>query len=323
MASLTFHGACVERQSDESALDALLRAGCAVPHSCRAGACHTCLLRCTRGSPAPEAQRGLDPRQVADGLVLACQFRPEADVALELPERATPAVPARILTIEPLSASVVRVLIGCPPGFRARPGQFIRVIRSDGLARPYSLAGDPAVDGWLELHVRRVPEGRMSGWFHDRAARGERVRIAGPLGSCVYDPSDRSRGLLLAGTGTGLAPLLGIARDALARGHSGPIRLHHGAVEASGLYLVDELVAMGGRYANFEYHACVLNAGDGVGVGSQCPLDQAVREAFPSPAGWSIYLCGDPDLVGRMRKQMFLAGASLGDIHTDPFVAAA
>ncbi|MCR3793284.1 2Fe-2S iron-sulfur cluster-binding protein, partial [Pseudomonas aeruginosa] len=32
-------------------LDALLAGGIAVPHSCRAGSCHACLVHCLQGEP--------------------------------------------------------------------------------------------------------------------------------------------------------------------------------------------------------------------------------------------------------------------------------
>ena len=81
----------------------------------------------------------------------------------------------------------------------------------------------------------------MSGWFHDDAHIGERVSVLGPSGDCFYVPGKEEQPLLLVGTGTGLAPLYGILRDALRHGHRGPIHLFHGALHKGGLYLVEEL----------------------------------------------------------------------------------
>src|ERR1019366_6954129 len=121
-----------------------------------------------------------------------------------------------------------------------RAGQFVSLFREDGLARSYSLASLPG-EGALELHVRKIPGGAMSGWLYsqalhsqalhsqslDRAQPGAQsgvpVWIQGPSGNCFYVPGKADEPLLLAGAGTGLAPLYGIARDALQQGHSGPI----------------------------------------------------------------------------------------------------
>lgn len=126
------------------------------------------------------------------------------------------------------------------PSFAYEPGQFLTLLRGDGLARSYSIASQPD-DEHLELHVRLVPGGAMSGWLASPEALGAALQVRGPSGSCFYVKGRPEQPLLLAGTGTGLAPLWAIARAALAAGHTGPIRLFHGARSAAGLYFIDEL----------------------------------------------------------------------------------
>ena len=81
----------------------------------------------------------------------------------------------------------------------------------------------------------------MSNWIFDEVKIGESVDIQGPSGACFYLSGAPEQGLLLIGSGTGLAPLVAIARDALNDSHSGQVRLYHGARESAGLYLRDGL----------------------------------------------------------------------------------
>jgi len=118
-----------------------------------------------------------------------------------------------------------------------------------------------------------------------------------------------------------LAPLYGIARDALSQGHEGEIALYHGALDEHGLYLRDELVALAAAHANFAYRPCVLNGKDGNGLLAG-EIDAIVMQRHPALAGFRIYLCGDPTLVNAMRRKLFLAGGSLKKIHADAFVMA-
>ena len=37
-------------------------------------------------------------------------------------------------------------------------------------------------------------------------------------------------------------------------------------------------------------------------------------------SGHRVYLCGNPDLVNRLRRAVYLAGGFLDRIHVDPFV---
>jgi NAD(P)H-flavin reductase len=96
-------------------------------------------------------------------------------------------------------------------------------------------------------------------------ALGDRLQIVGPAGNCFYESIDADQPPVLIGSGTGLAPLWGVLRDALRRDHRGPIRLYHGARNKEGLYLVDELEALAKERDNFFYRACVLDPAVGYG----------------------------------------------------------
>lgn len=317
MARVKHEGQWYGLDEGESVLDGLLRRGVEVPHSCRAGACQSCLMRAERGEVPARAQVGLKETLKARGYFLACACHPEGELEVA-GAGADLRVPARITSLERLSDSVLCVRLRPEGGFEYRAGQYVSVLRTDGLARSYSLASLPHEDT-LELHVRRIPGGRMSGWLFEEARPGDVLELQGPAGECFYVPGRLDQSLLLAGTGTGLAPLYGIVRDALAQGHTGPIWLFHGAVDASGLYLVEELRALQSRHPQLQYRPCVLKGPERVGV-TVGALEAVIKEACPRPAGWRGYLCGNPELVLSLRKKLFLAGLSLKEIHADAFL---
>ncbi|WP_067461399.1 ferredoxin--NADP reductase [Actinomadura macra] len=60
-------------------LDALLRAGVDAPFSCREGSCAACACVVVEGEAVMDANTVLDERDLADGLILACQARPVSD----------------------------------------------------------------------------------------------------------------------------------------------------------------------------------------------------------------------------------------------------
>lgn len=307
-------------EAGESVLDGLLRQGVSVPHSCRAGACQSCLMKAERGAVPEAARVGLKDTLVAQGYFLACTCRPAQDAELEVAGAEALRVPARITSLKMLSADVLRVrlLPGAP--FEYRAGQYVSLVRGDGLARSYSLASLPR-EGALDLHVRLIPGGVMSGWLATEARPGDTVHLQGPAGSCFYVPGRPEQPLLLAGTGTGLAPLYGIVRDALEAGHKGPIWLFHGARVPAGLYLRDELRELADRHPNLRYRPSVLS--DGSRDVAEGPLDVLIRSECPKPTGYRAWLCGDPQLVLSLRKKLFLSGLSLKDLHTDSFLPSA
>lgn len=297
----------------QSVLESLEQAGVEVPSGCRSGTCTKCMLRAD-GTPPPASQRGLRPTLSAQGYFLACQAHPEQDLRLKALEDLTP-LPTKVMRVDRVASDVCRLFLTRPAGLEYRAGQYIDVLHPDGESRSYSLASLPG-DDHLELHVRQIPQGLMSQWLCEREA-GQELRVRGPFGQCFHIADDPQRKLLLVGAGTGLSPLLGIARDALSQGHQGPIDLIHGGLEPDRLYLRDELAQLAEAHGQFRVHHCVLR---GAGPREhEGPLDQvALRLAGPVESA-RAFLCGDDAIVKLLQRSLFLAGVPSGEIFADPF----
>jgi 3-ketosteroid 9alpha-monooxygenase subunit B len=102
--------------------------------------------------------------------------------------------------------------------FRYQAGQFLtfQIPWADStLGRCYSLSSSPACDRELVVTVKRVGDGRVSNWFHDRLAVGDRLRVLPPAGRFVLRPGSE-RPLVLFGGGSGITPVFSLLKTALA-----------------------------------------------------------------------------------------------------------
>lgn len=63
----------------EKLLDVLLEMGIEAPYSCREGHCGACATTLVSGEVEMENNEVLEPDDLADGLVLACQSHPVTD----------------------------------------------------------------------------------------------------------------------------------------------------------------------------------------------------------------------------------------------------
>lgn len=322
--AIRFEDQTIELLPDETVLEAIERAGSSLPSFCRRGVCQTCLVKATRGAVPAAAQKGLKDALRRQALFLACVCKPSEDLDVER-HGSSEKYPTRIARVERLSEGVLRVFVEAPPGLDYQAGQFIQLERaSDGLTRPYSIASLPG--GALELHVALRPGGAMSHWL--RGAEGQPVLVQGPFGECFYFADEPERPLCLAGTGTGLAPLLGVLRAALAARHRGPIRLYHGSLRREGLYLWDELEALARATPQLRLVGSVLQGtrepqrewDDLRGPIRVEPLDTTLFADGALTGAERVYLCGDPELVRQLQKKVYLAGVPLARIHADAFV---
>jgi ferredoxin-NADP reductase len=328
---VTLGGSQYRLRPGESVLDGLTRHGVRLPSSCRAGVCQSCLMRAVSGEPGIAARHGIQDTLRAEGYFLACASHPDGDldVALAGDEVSTP---ARLGRVAAAGARVLRVWLEPEEPLPFRAGQYVTLQRRDGLSRSYSIANlprrGPGSDDIqpIELHVRQRSSGAMSTWL-TTAPPGTRLRIRGPAGHCFYLPGRPRQPLVLAGTGTGIAPLAAVARDAVGSGHTGPISIVHGAASTEGLYLHDELQRFAAAHPAVRYQGCVLS-GRIPGAYTGDIVDAALAEAHSTlgrarsarPRG---FLCGGSGCVRRMRRALFLAGFPLGEILADEFLPGA
>ncbi len=141
-------------------------------------------------------------------------------------------------------------------GLPNRPGKFVRLSHATGVTRAYSLATAAWVPpGLHQLHVRIIPDVQMSSLIAGVDA-GEIFQISGPLGKCAYRSATGQEPIVLIGSGTGLAPLYGIATEAIQLGHQAPIHLYHGAASSSRLYFREQVADVVYGAPNFHYVTC-------------------------------------------------------------------
>lgn len=338
MSVVTFEADNFDTEQHESVLDCLLRNGKAIPYACKAGMCQACLVKAVEGEPPETARKWIRKSLQDKGYALACQWVPEDDVTVGLPALEEFSVAARITELLPLNAQVLKVCLApveVGTMFACHPGQYLTITSPTGITRSYSVANDVDRDGHIELHIGSTPYGSFTGWLFNEACPGDTLHVRGPAGDCFYDNCHLEEGddfpLILAATGTGLAPLYGIVNEALARGHQGPITVYHGVLRRNGLYYTQTLQALADKHQSLTYHPCVLeedtvrgldeNASDLPGL-----LKGDIREIIPDRLDSHVlprsrvFLCGNPDFVHGLRKRIFLKGARSANIFCDPFL---
>jgi 3-phenylpropionate/trans-cinnamate dioxygenase ferredoxin reductase subunit len=226
-------------------LDAALMNGVDIPHDCRAGICGTCRVRVLDGLILA-GQTG-DPEAV-----YACQCPVISDLTVaveDVPEIIT--ANGQVVDLIPLASDVVEVCIGLAQVADYLPGQYCKVEFRGFPARCFSPTApmDARADGRLiRLHVRRLPDGRVSSALGRSIRRRHRVKLVGPFGSAYLRPGRPQRLVLVAG-GTGFAPLWSIAYAAMNERPERELVLVVGARRLESLYMIPALSRLA-RYPN-------------------------------------------------------------------------
>ena len=319
MPNVTFEQKTIELQDGETVLESLIEAGFDIPNACRAGACHSCLMIVTEGTPSESSQDSLKDTQKAQNYFLPCSCVPDNDLTVAMPADEDVRISCEVTGKQELTENILEIRLKPDTKFDYIGGQYVTLWKGHHDGRSCSLASVHGLDDELILHIKEIPGGVLSDWLQESVSVGQKVDIQGPAGDCFYTADDKTAPLLLVGTSTGLAPLVGILRDAVHQGHSGDIHLYHGALDMNGLYLIDELKALSEKHSNVFYHASIVK-GDAPGGVALGLIDELVMDLAEDFRNYRVYLCGAPELVESVKKKVFLKGASMKHIFSDAFL---
>ncbi|MBW8352918.1 MULTISPECIES: iron-sulfur-binding ferredoxin reductase [Pseudomonas] len=290
-------------------LDALNQAGVAVPYSCRAGSCHACLVHCVQGLPNDSRPDALSDEQRRRGWRLACQCQVVEDLQVETFDPLRDGRPAQVVGLDWLSPTVLRLRLQPERPLRYRAGQHLVLWTTSQIARPYSLASLPEEDRFLEFHL----DCRHPGQFSDAARQlqlGDPIRLGELRGGALhYDPDWQQRPLWLLASGTGLAPLFGVLREALRQDHQGPIRIIHLAHDATEHYLAKPLAALAANRPQLS-----------VELWQGAQLTTALAQLRLVSRQTQALLCGHPDSVDAFARRLYLAGLPRNQLLADVFL---
>src|SRR5436190_3874954 len=110
-----------------------------------------------------------------------------------------------------------------------RPGQHVdlRLTAEDGYSveRSYSIASEPERVGEVDITVERIQGGEVSPFLHEVVVPGDRLEVRGPIGGYFVWEASLGGPLLLVAGGSGVVPLMAMARHRARAGMTIPTRL--------------------------------------------------------------------------------------------------
>jgi CDP-4-dehydro-6-deoxyglucose reductase len=318
-------------EDHETILDAALRAGLNLPHSCKGGHCTSCRARIVAGEVRyPDGRPlGLSEREEKIGIALLCQARPaSADLTIEVREVRSPApdvqvksVPCRIERMQLVAPDVMSVWLRLPATeeFHFAAGQYLDIMLPGNRRRSFSIANPPHASGLIELHIRRVASGEFTQQLFTGMKEKTLLRIEGPLGQFWFR-EESTRPAILIGGGTGYAPLRAMLQHLIARGDLRPLHLFWGAQNRAGLY-EDALVRRWcDEHPTLTYTPVLSDppASDDW-QGRRGWVHAAALEDHPNIAAFDVYTSGPPAMVEAVRHEFIERGLPAEQLFFDSF----
>ena len=318
-------------EEGETILDAALRAGLNLPHSCKGGHCSSCRARIREGRISYPRGRplGLMEEEERDGYVLLCQAHAaNEDLAIEvreirppLPEVVVKSLPCRIERMHRLATEVMAVFLRLPANeeFHFVAGQYLDIMLPQNRRRSFSIASCPGRDELIELHIRRVASGEFTQQLFAGMKEKTLLRIEGPLGQFWFR-RESPRPALLIGGGTGYAPLRSILRDLLQVGDRRPLHLYWGAQTRQDLYEDEQVRALCAQYPNLRYTPALSDSqAEDRWTGRRGMIHAAALEDHPQLEQLDVYASGPPAMIETVRYEFTARGLPPQQLFFDSF----
>ena len=243
----------------------------------------------------------------------------------------------------------VSILFQYPEGHKEKlhfkPGQYVTVRWMDGakeLRRSYSISSVPD-DPYLAITVKEVEGGKVSPLLCRQLKPGDTLEILPPEGRFTADfGQDQKRSIYLVGAGSGITPLMSIARFVLEKEPKSQVILLYGSRSEAQIIFKAELEKMTQRYQNQFYVYHTLSKPDGGGLGivkslfgrkksdwqglkgriSASHLKDMLKQHPTGKNNDLFFLCGPGDFILMAEKALLSAGADADHIKKEFFTAA-
>ena len=205
------------------------------------------------------------------------------------------------------------------------PGTFLQLrVPIDGADtwRSFTVASSPTDASFLELTIKRNRAGHVTNHLFEEVRAGSELTVRGTQGGFCFDPRRHREPLVLVSAGSGITPVMSIARFLTENDPRRPCTFVHGARTEDDIIFRAECQRLHDTLAFFDYHVSLSRPGSrwegprGRLDGSRlAPLVRDVK-------GSRYFLCGPSAFMDAIADWLGSEGVPADRVHTEQFHAA-
>ena len=207
----------------------------------------------------------------------------------------------------------------------AHPGTFLQVCAPiDGVEtwRSFTVASSPSDSSFLELTIKRNPYGQVTSHLFETVRAGGALTVRGTQGGFYFDPDRHPEPLVLVSAGSGITPVMSIARFLAETDSRRPCIFVHGARTADDIIFRAECQRLHDTLPFFAYHVSLSRPGPHW-EGGRGRLDGAAVAALVADLQRSRYfLCGPSTFMDAIDAWLRQQGVPAERVHSEQFHAA-
>ncbi len=232
---------------------------------------------------------------------------------------------ATVAAVRDETPTVRSLTLALPEWAGHRAGQHVdlRLTAEDGYSveRSYSIASEPERAGEVDITVERIPGGEVSPFLHEVVVPGDRLEVRGPIGGYFVWEASLGGPLLLVAGGSGVVPLMAIARHRARSRAAIPARLLFSSRGPEEIIYRDELDRFAAAGDGFEVLHTLTRQQPPGWTGYARRIDEPMLAEVIEPLGSAAraYACGPTALVETVANGLVRLGLPPDRIRTERF----
>lgn len=239
--------------------------------------------------------------------------------------------PLTVQHIKALTPSSVAITFAIPKEltqtFKFVSGQYITIkkdIKGKELRRAYSISSSPKKD-CITIGVKKVDNGGFSDYAHSKLKEGDVLEVMPPDGRFVFKPTDAVKNVAAFAAGSGITPIISIARSVLDSNPKNKFVLAYGNKSFEETMFHTDLAKLQLEYNNrFFVHFIYSQEQDEnsiFGRIDRSTVNYVTKNKHKDIAFDDIYLCGPEAMINTVSDTLKENEVSEDKIHFELFTS--
>ncbi|MDY5107532.1 MAG: NADH oxidoreductase [Actinobacillus minor] len=198
-------------------------------------------------------------------------------------------------------------------------GQYalVSIKNTPHITRAYSLSSTPGESRFVSITVREIEGGVGSTWLNNDVKVGDQVWFSNPMGefSCQQVIADN---YLLVGAGSGVTPIMSMARWLLANRPEVNVTVIHSVHSPEDVIFKQEWAELKAKYPKLQL---VINASVNAteGFASGRISAEIIKNAVPNLANYTVMTCGPEAYMNALKEIVLSLGGTEDRFFTEAF----
>lgn len=213
--------------------------------------------------------------------------------------------------------------------FQYESGQYLTLkadINGEEVRRSYSLCSAPHENEW-RVAVKQVPEGKFSTYANNKLTAGMQLDVMTPTGNFKLSTNPgNSKSYVLFAAGSGITPILSIAKSALKNEPNSDVTLIYGNRGFSTIIFREEIEALKNEYMD---RLRVLHVLSRESIGNDLQkgridrgkASEVYRSFIKTDNIDAVYVCGPEEMIMSVKESSIDHGVAEDKIHFELFTS--